>query len=102
MILVIALLAGLLPLVPGLILAMRRRRRSPIERNENGRRQTARLVENTSTDLVTTFRGPRPDPNGACAGKRDPKGPAPFNMPSWRKSLTDDEVSAAIAYLVSR
>ena len=40
--------------------------------------------------------------NGAWANKRDPKGPAPFNMPSWRKSLTDDEVSAVIAYLVSQ
>ena len=40
--------------------------------------------------------------NGAWAGKRDPKGPAPFNMPSWRKSLTDDELSAVIAYLVSQ
>ncbi len=39
--------------------------------------------------------------NGNPSGKADPEGPAPFNMPSWRKSLTEDEVDSLIAYLVS-
>ena len=39
--------------------------------------------------------------NGNPAGKADPEGPAPFNMPSWRKSIPEAEVDAVIAYLVS-
>jgi mono/diheme cytochrome c family protein len=39
--------------------------------------------------------------NGNPSSKADPEGPAPFNMPSWRKSLTEDEVDSLIAYLVS-
>ncbi len=39
--------------------------------------------------------------NGNPSGKADPEGPAPFNMPAWRKSLTEQEVDSVIAYLVS-
>ena len=39
--------------------------------------------------------------NGNPAGKADPEGPSPFNMPSWKKSIPEHEVDAVIAYLVS-
>ncbi len=35
------------------------------------------------------------------AGKLDPEGPPPFNMPSWRRSIPEDDVDAVIAYLIS-
>ncbi len=39
--------------------------------------------------------------NGNPAGKLDPEGPTPFNMPSWRKSIPERDVNAVIAYLIS-
>ncbi|MFQ5706944.1 MAG: c-type cytochrome [bacterium] len=39
--------------------------------------------------------------NGNPAAKRDPEGPPPFNMPSWKKSISDEEINAVIAYLIS-
>ncbi len=39
--------------------------------------------------------------NGNPAGKLDPEGPTPFNMPSQLKSIPDEEVDAVITYLIS-
>lgn len=39
--------------------------------------------------------------NGNSAAKKDPKGPAPFNMPSWRKSISSKDVTSTIAYMIS-
>ncbi len=39
--------------------------------------------------------------NGNPAGKLDPNGPQPFNMPSWKKSLSFDEINSVIAYLIT-
>ena len=40
--------------------------------------------------------------NGNPAGKKDPKGPAPpLNMPSWGRELSDADIDALIAYLLS-
>ena len=39
---------------------------------------------------------------GNPAGKKDPKGPAPpLNMPSWGRELSDADIDALIAYLLS-
>ena len=40
--------------------------------------------------------------NGNPAGKKDPKGPKPpLNMPRWGRQLTDADIDAIIAYLLS-
>lgn len=39
--------------------------------------------------------------NGNPAAKLKPDGPSPFNMPSWQKSIPEDEINAVIAYLIS-
>ncbi len=39
--------------------------------------------------------------NGNPAGKLDPEGPTPFNMPSWQKSIPAEDIDAVIAYLVT-
>ena len=39
--------------------------------------------------------------NGRVAEKKDEKGPAPLNMPVWGKTITEEEVSSVIAYLIS-
>ena len=40
--------------------------------------------------------------NGNPAGKKDPKGPKPpLNMPHWGQQLTDADIDALIAYLLS-
>jgi len=39
--------------------------------------------------------------NGNPAGKLDPEGATPFNMPSWHKSISVDEINAVVAYLIS-
>jgi len=39
--------------------------------------------------------------NGNPAAKLDAEGASPFNMPSWKKSLSAGEMNAVIAYLVS-
>lgn len=38
--------------------------------------------------------------NGNKAGKRNPKGPPPFNMPAWRKSISSREINAVIGYII--
>jgi mono/diheme cytochrome c family protein len=39
---------------------------------------------------------------GNPAGKKDPKGPTPpLNMPSWARALSDGDIDAVIAYLLS-
>ena len=39
---------------------------------------------------------------GNVAGKKDPKGPnPPLNMPRWGRSLTDADLDALIAYMLS-
>ena len=39
---------------------------------------------------------------GNVAGKKDPKGPKPpLNMPRWGRRLTDADIDAIIAYLLS-
>lgn len=41
--------------------------------------------------------------NGNRAGKKDPNGPPPpLDMPSWRHQLTEEDVNALIAYLLSQ
>ena len=40
--------------------------------------------------------------NGNVAGKKDPKGPKPpLNMPRWGRQLTDLDIDAIVAYLLS-
>ncbi len=39
--------------------------------------------------------------DGNPAGKLDPEGPTPFNMPSWRRSIPEDDIDAVIVYLIS-
>lgn len=40
--------------------------------------------------------------NGSVVGKKDPKGPKPpLNMPRWGRQLTDADIDALIAYLLS-
>ena len=40
--------------------------------------------------------------NGNPAGRKDAHGPMPpLSMPSWRTELSDDDVTAAIAYIIS-
>ena len=39
--------------------------------------------------------------NGNSAAKKDPEGPAPFNMPSWRKSIPRKDVTSTIAFMIS-
>jgi len=39
--------------------------------------------------------------NGRKVEKKDKEGPAPLNMPTWDKSLTKEEISSVIAYLIS-
>ncbi|MCF8067123.1 MAG: cytochrome c [Desulfobacterales bacterium] len=39
--------------------------------------------------------------NGHIVEKKDSDGPTPINMPTWEKSLSDDEVFSVIAYLIS-
>ena len=40
--------------------------------------------------------------NGNVAGKKDPKRPAPpLNMPRWGRRLTDADIDAIVAYLLS-
>jgi len=38
---------------------------------------------------------------GRVVEKKNPQGPAPLNMPAWGETLTDADVSSAIAYLIS-
>ncbi len=41
--------------------------------------------------------------NGNRAGKKDPAGPVPpLNMPSWRHQVSDEDVNALVAYLISQ
>jgi hypothetical protein len=37
---------------------------------------------------------------GRTAGKKDPDGPQPVNMPTWGEWLTDEEIDADIANLI--
>ena len=40
--------------------------------------------------------------NGSVVGKKDPKGPKPpLNMPRWGRHLTEADIDAMIAYLLS-
>ncbi len=39
--------------------------------------------------------------NGRKAEKKDVKGPEPLDMPVWNKSLSREEISSVIAYLIS-
>lgn len=39
--------------------------------------------------------------NGNPAAKKDPEGPSPFNMPSWKKSIPTEDINSVIAYLIS-
>lgn len=38
---------------------------------------------------------------GSKAGKKDPKGPDPQDMPTWGNQLTDDEINSVIAFLLT-
>ncbi|MHB8875646.1 MAG: c-type cytochrome [Myxococcaceae bacterium] len=41
--------------------------------------------------------------NGNRSGKKDPQGPPPpLNMPSWRHQVSEEDVNALIAYLLSQ
>jgi len=39
--------------------------------------------------------------NGRVVEKKDLKGPVPLNMPAWGATISDQDVSAVIAYLIS-
>ena len=39
--------------------------------------------------------------NGRIVERKNPQGPAPLNMPAWEKMITEKELSAVIAYLIS-
>ncbi len=39
--------------------------------------------------------------NGRGVERKEPKGAAPLNMPAWGETLSDTDVSAVIAYLIS-
>ena len=39
--------------------------------------------------------------SGRVVERKDPQGVAPLNMPAWRETLSDTDVSSVIAYLVS-
>jgi len=39
--------------------------------------------------------------DGRIVERKNPEGPAPLNMPAWKESLTAEELSAVIAYLIS-
>ncbi|RLB89031.1 MAG: hypothetical protein DRH26_12390 [Deltaproteobacteria bacterium] len=38
--------------------------------------------------------------NGRIVERKDKKGPSPLNMPAWRKSLSQKDISSVIAYLI--
>ena len=37
---------------------------------------------------------------GNAAGKKDPAGPQPFNMPAWDKSISAREITAVTAHII--
>jgi len=39
--------------------------------------------------------------NGRVVERKDPKRSAPLNMPAWGATISDKDVSAVIAYLIS-
>lgn len=39
--------------------------------------------------------------NGRIVDRKSPEGPSPLNMPAWGKTISEKELSAVIAYLIS-
>ena len=71
----------------------------------SGEKRVAVCFQNDSQDFFKVVAKYMPVKNtilnGRVVEKKNPQGPAPLNMPAWGETLSDTDVSAVIAYLIS-